>query len=189
VSGNRTTSDTLGAATMTVQRPLSVLLCLASLSAGACATTTGARPQPFPMPERSERAAPPDAVVAPALSQSIVDTALELRGVPYRDGGADMAGFDCSGFTQYVFARFDVRLPRETRDQYRHGRAVGKENARPGDLVFFSTVARGASHVGIIVDGDRFVHAPSSTGVVRVESMDSRYWRERLVGIRRIEPN
>ena len=123
----------------------------------------------------------------PETSLAIVDTALSLRGVPYRNGGTDASGFDCSGFTQFVYARFEMSLPREVRDQYRVGREVSRASMRSrGDLVFFSTVASGASHVGIIVEDDRFVHAPSSTGVVRVESMDSRYWRERFVGIRRI---
>jgi cell wall-associated NlpC family hydrolase len=174
---------------MTRIRLLPVVLGLAALCAGGCATTKGSRPQPFPMPERPEPVYSPETTVASPVSRAIVETALDLRGVPYRNGGTDTAGFDCSGFTQFVFARFNLPLPRETRDQYRHGQAVSKHEARPGDLVFFSTVARGASHVGIVVDGDRFVHAPSSTGVVRVESMESRYWRERFIGIRRVEPN
>jgi cell wall-associated NlpC family hydrolase len=124
-----------------------------------------------------------------APSNPIVDAALELRGTPYRNGGSDRSGFDCSGFTQFVFARFDVPLPREVRDQYRAGHEVSRRKSRPGDLVFFSTVSRGASHVGIVIDEDRFVHAPSSTGVVRVESMNARYWRERFVGFRRIGPD
>jgi cell wall-associated NlpC family hydrolase len=179
---------------------LTALLMLVSLSAVGCAST-GARPQPFPMPERRPPATQPDAASSPApdevslptaplaVSIPIVDVALELRGVPYRNGGTDPSGFDCSGFTQFVFGRFELPLPREVRDQYRHGRGVSRRESRPGDLVFFSTVASGASHVGIIVDADRFVHAPSSTGVVRVESMDSRYWRDRFVGIRRIVPD
>jgi cell wall-associated NlpC family hydrolase len=170
-------------------------LCLLSVWAGGCAST-GATPQPFPMPERRPPAAEPAEPAEPAAVTSrpagaaldIVDAALELRGTPYRNGGSDPSGFDCSGFTQFVFARFDLYLPREVRDQYAHGREISRADVRPGDLVFFSTVSRGASHVGIVVADDRFVHAPSSTGVVRVESMDARYWRERFVGIRRITP-
>jgi cell wall-associated NlpC family hydrolase len=69
-------------------------------------------------------------------------TALDLRGVPYRNGGSDPQGFDCSGFTQWVFAQHGIALPREVRDQYGLGTAVRPEELRPGDLLFFSTVSR-----------------------------------------------
>ena len=120
--------------------------------------------------------------------QGVVGTALALRGVAYRKGGSDPNGFDCSGFTQYVFGRHGLELPREVRDQYRFGRAVRREKRAAGDLLFFSTVAAGASHVGIAIGGDEFVHAPSSTGVVRVERLTSSYWSRRFVGARRITP-
>jgi cell wall-associated NlpC family hydrolase len=118
----------------------------------------------------------------------LIATALALQGTPYRNGGADPSGFDCSGFTQFVFARHGVALPRETRDQFHTGEPVGKRDVVPGDLVFFSTVAPGASHVAIAVDGDRFVHAPSSTGVVRIERLSLPYWEGRFVGARRVGP-
>ena len=106
--------------------------------------------------------------------------------MPYRNGGSDLTGFDCSGFTQYVFAQFGLPLPREVREQFEAGMTVERAGLAPGDLLFFSTTARGASHVGIAVGGDRFVHAPSSTGTVRVESLRSSYWSRRFVGARRI---
>jgi peptidoglycan DL-endopeptidase CwlO len=116
----------------------------------------------------------------------MVDAAMSLRGTPYRNGGSDPRGFDCSGFTQYVFATAGAHLPRETREQFLLGAAVPVGQQQPGDLVFFSTTAPGASHVGIAVGGDQFVHAPSSRGVVRIESMTLPYWSRRLVGIRRL---
>jgi peptidoglycan DL-endopeptidase CwlO len=119
-------------------------------------------------------------------SYALVGTALSLRGSPYLDGGSDPAGFDCSGFTQYVFAQHGVELPREVRDQYRRGRSVKPSEVRPGDLVFFTTTAPGATHVAIMIGGDEFVHAPSSSGVVRVERISSSYWAPRYVGARRI---
>jgi len=122
----------------------------------------------------------------PADGYSISSTALALRGVPYRNGGGDPSGFDCSGFVQYVFGQHGVALPRETRAQFQVGRAVEPSALEPGDLVFFSTVAPGASHVGIAIGGDQFVHAPSSNGVVRVERLSSTYWARRFVGARRI---
>jgi cell wall-associated NlpC family hydrolase len=120
---------------------------------------------------------------------AIVNTALEFRGVPYRNGGSDPSGFDCSGFVQYVFAKFGTMLPREVRDQYRAGTSVGLDEVAAGDLVFFQTIGRGASHVGMVVGAGEFVHAPSSRGVVRVERYDASYWARRFVGARRIAGN
>lgn len=182
-------------------------IALAALSA-ACAST-GAVPRPFPMPGSatspeagSTGSSNPAAPGAPRPtrsgdnigrtsgridSQALVGTALDLRGVGYRNGGADPGGFDCSGFTQYVFARHAVTLPREVRDQFSLGTSVRPEDLQPGDLLFFATDAPGASHVAIAIGDDRFVHAPSSAGVVRVEHLGSRYWSERLVGAKRID--
>jgi len=129
---------------------------------------------------------------APASVRRLVDTyaltstALSLRGAPYRNGGTDPNGFDCSGFTQYVFAQYGVALPREVRDQYRSGDSVKPEDLLAGDLLFFTTTDPGASHVGIAIGGDEFVHAPSSTGVVRVERLGSSYWAPRFLGARRV---
>ena len=120
------------------------------------------------------------------LVRRVLREALDLRGTPYRNGGSDPTGFDCSGFTQWVFARVGLRLPRETREQYQVGTPVRKGQLQPGDLIFFTTVARGASHVGIALSEDSFVHAPSSSGVVRVESLDLPYWSKRIVGVRRL---
>jgi cell wall-associated NlpC family hydrolase len=117
---------------------------------------------------------------------ALVGTALALRGAPYRNGGSDPNGFDCSGFTQYVFAQYGVSLPREVREQYRIGKPIDSRDLAPGDLVFFSTTDSGASHVAIVIGGDQFVHAPSSNGVVRVERLSSSYWGPRYVGAKRI---
>ena len=116
----------------------------------------------------------------------MVASALALQGKPYRNGGADPRGFDCSGLVRYVFAEHGRALPREVREQFRLGKGVGRERLEPGDLVFFTTVAPGASHVGIAIGRDQFVHAPSGKGVVRVESLTSRYWTSRFVGARRV---
>ena len=136
-----------------------------------------------PPSARVEPLAEPDA--APTLA-AIVMTALELRGMPYRNGGSDPSGFDCSGFMQYVFARHGTALPREVRDQYRIGREIDLGDVQAGDLLFFETVSRGASHVGMALGDGRFVHAPSSRGVVRVEPYTAVYWARRFVGARRV---
>jgi cell wall-associated NlpC family hydrolase len=114
-------------------------------------------------------------------------TALSLRGAPYKDGGIDpSSGFDCSGFVRYVYEQHGVAMPRQVRDQFRVGKTVDRGRLEPGDLVFFSTVAPGASHVGIVIGGDQFIHAPSERGVVRVESLTQQYWSSRFIGAKRM---
>ena len=111
---------------------------------------------------------------------------MKLRGIQYRNGGSNPSGFDCSGFVQWVFGQNGILLPREVREQYDAGSKIELGEAQPGDLLFFQTVSRGASHVGVMIGGDQFVHAPSSTGVVRVERFTASYWARRFVGARRI---
>jgi cell wall-associated NlpC family hydrolase len=164
-----------------------VLLIAGSVVASGCGVRTiGAVPQPFPRP--GDR--PGGAISAPtgtrADAYAITSTALRLRGSPYRDGGDTPAGFDCSGFVQYVFARHGVTLPRQVDEQSRIGEDIAPTDLQPGDLLFFTTVAPGASHVGLSIGSDEFVHAPSERGVVRVERLSSWYWSRRLVGARRI---
>jgi cell wall-associated NlpC family hydrolase len=176
-------------------------LALAALT-GACAST-GAVPRPFPMPNAAAPAVPvsgtepgtdpgtkPGTVPgtpAPSFDgYAVTSTALSLRGAPYRNGGTDPKGFDCSGFTQYVFAQHGILLPREVRDQYRLGASVDPDQLVAGDLLFFATTDPGASHVAIAIGGDEFVHAPSSTGVVRVEHLGSSYWSPRFLGAKRV---
>jgi len=116
---------------------------------------------------------------------ALASTALSLRGAPYLNGGTTPQGFDCSGFVQYVFRLHGLEVPRQTRDQFRLGRNLRPDDLEPGDLVFFTTVAPGASHVGIVIGEDLFVHAPSERGVVRVERLSAEYWNRRYVGARR----
>jgi cell wall-associated NlpC family hydrolase len=124
--------------------------------------------------------------VFPPDAYSLTGTALALQGVPYVDGGSSPDGFDCSGFVQWVYAQHGVRLPREVRDQFEVGSRVGAGDIEPGDLVFFSTVAPGPSHVAIAIGGDQFVHAPSPRGVVRVERLSAPYWRSRYLAAHRL---
>ena len=165
-----------------------------SLIWAGCAST-GAVPRPFPLPGGPSSSPPPGVPSTPSLPKgpngtadgySISATALALRGVPYRNGGADPSGFDCSGLVKYVFEQHGVAMPREARRQFDIGSDIDTSSLEPGDLVFFTTVAPGASHVGIVVGGDQFVHAPASNGVVRVEHLGTEYWRNRFIGARRI---
>ncbi len=166
-----------------------VIIIALALGAAACATT-GRTPQPFPRPGGSASppstrpTAPPPAAAADAYG--VTSAALDLRGTPYRDGGADPSGFDCSGFVWYVFGRQGVSLPRTVREQYRAGTAVAAGALRPGDLVFFDIDGGGVSHVGIAIGGDEFIHAPSSRGQVRVERLSVSYWASRFLGARRV---
>ncbi|MGH9386643.1 MAG: C40 family peptidase [Vicinamibacterales bacterium] len=129
---------------------------------------------------------PTTAPTPAADGYALAGTALSLRGAPYKNYGSDPSGFDCSGFVLYVYQQYGLAMPREVRDQFTKGQKVGPDQLEPGDLVFFSTVAPGASHVGIAVGGDQFVHAPSERGVVRVEQLSTPYWRTRFVGAKRV---
>ncbi len=167
------------------------LLILIAIATTACATTGGTpRPRPFPGAPVPPTSTPPSAgvpVVVPVAPEAIVSTALTLRGVPYRNGGNDPSGFDCSGLVQWVFAQNGIQMPREVRDQFQAGAKIDLRDVKAGDLLFFETVSDGASHVGLAIGGDDFVHAPSSRGVVRVEKFTSTYWATRFVGARRVE--
>ena len=160
-----------------------LLIVVAALST-ACAATT---PRPFPT-TGSGRPIDDGArhVSTTSTGYEVSGTALDFRGAPYRNGGADPTGFDCSGFVWYVFSQHGLAIPRTVQDQFRIGESVSPSDLRAGDLVFFSTTAPGASHVGIVIGGDSFVHAPSSSGVVRVERLGASYWSSRFVGARRV---
>ena len=116
----------------------------------------------------------------------MAEFALAFRGVPYRFGGADPAGFDCSGLVQYVFGQYGIFIPRIVEEQWQVGDKIREKDIKPGDLLFFSTKGPGVSHVAIALASERFVHAPNSTGVVRVEALSSSYWGSRYLGARRI---
>jgi cell wall-associated NlpC family hydrolase len=171
--------------------PLRTAMVLAALTlVGACASGGGI-PRPFPSPGNRPVFAPP-AVLDPSAPAAVgrtdlIGTALALRGIPYLNGGTGPRGFDCSGFTQYVYARHGVQLPREVRDQFAEGTPVKDDDLKVGDLLFFTTVAPGPTHVGIAIGGDEFVHAPSSRGVVRVERFSAAYWSARYLGARRFD--
>jgi len=169
---------------------VAALVILGTLATGCAAKgDVAATPRPFPgasLPPGSAPAVATEAPPAEGIQLPLISLALSLRGTPYRNGGSDPSGFDCSGFVQWVFAQQGLTLPREVRQQYRVGDDIDDDDVKPGDLVFFETVSRGASHVGIALGGGEFVHAPSSNGVVRVERYTSGYWADRWVGARRV---
>lgn len=119
----------------------------------------------------------------------LVDNAMGFLGVPYRRGGnsAD-TGFDCSGFVRAMVQQtVGLVLPRRANEQAAATDVIDKRELQPGDLVFFNTMRRAFSHVGIYVGDGKFVHAPRSGAKVRVEDMDSSYWKRRFDGARRVE--
>ena len=108
-----------------------------------------------------------------------------MLGVPYRYGGVDPSGFDCSGLMQYAFNQAGVKLPRTSRDIFRISQLISPKELQPGDLVFFAISSNKVSHVGIYADHNRFIHAPSSGKGVSYASLDNSYWRQRLVAVGR----
>jgi cell wall-associated NlpC family hydrolase len=124
-------------------------------------------------------------------AQELVLRALSFVGVNYRRGGeSPESGFDCSGLVRHVFREsLGLSLPRTSWDISRAGETVPRDELQPGDLVFFNTLRRGFSHVGIYLGEHRFVHAPATGGEVRVEDMRQRYWTKRFNGARRIAAN
>lgn len=176
-------------------RKLPVLALAATLALATACTASGPfTPQPFPRVGGAAGSDPGSTPVhdtsspraAPGDGYAIAGTALALRGAPYREGGTDPGGFDCSGLIHYVFLQHGIQVPRQVAALFRAAREVAPDDLQPGDLVFFSTKAPGASHVGMSIGGDEFVHAPSAQGVVRVERMSAAYWSSRIVGARRI---
>lgn len=120
-------------------------------------------------------------------SHSLIQTALACRGMSYRRGGTSRGGFDCSGFTRYVFAKYGISLPHSSAAQAGRGASVSRGELKPGDLVFFQTYRRGISHVGIYVGNGNFVHAESRGKGVSVDSLSSSYYAGRYRGARRVE--
>ena len=121
-------------------------------------------------------------------AQDLILKGLEMVGVNYRRGGTDPdAGLDCSGFVQLVFRdAIGLGLPRTSREMSEVGDRVDRQELKAGDLVFFNTMRRAFSHVGIYLGEGRFMHSPRPGGEVRVEDMGSSYWVKRYNGARRV---
>ena len=121
-------------------------------------------------------------------AEQLVDEALSYLGIRYRFGGTSPAtGLDCSGLVLNVFRNaVGLDLPRTAREMANLGDKIGRQELKPGDLVFFNTMRRTFSHVGIYLGDGKFVHAPSSGGKVRVESISTAYWAKRFNGARRL---
>lgn len=134
----------------------------------------------------------PQVADAPAIRASdetarkAVAVAREMIGKPYRYAGETPAGFDCSGLVHYSYGRAGIRMPRATPAQRSATTLISVRSLRPGDLVFFDQEGKKASHVGLYLGDGRFVHAPSTGGRVRTDSLSSEYWKKHFVEARRI---
>jgi len=121
--------------------------------------------------------------------EAAIERSLGYIGIPYRRGGSSPeTGFDCSGFVRHVFGQtLGLELPHNAKAISQRGEHINRTELKPGDLVFFNTMRRAFSHVGIYLGGNLFVHAPSAGGRVRIEDMTVRYWSHRFNGARRIQ--
>ena len=142
------------------------------------------------MPARADEGASAEAArEATHAGAELVIRSLSLLGVRYRFGGnSPDTGLDCSGLVRHVYqGAIGLVLPRRAEEISRKGERVTLDQLRAGDLVFFNTLRRAFSHVGVYIGDNRFVHAPSAGGRVRVESIDTRYWLKRFSGARRLD--
>ena len=163
------------------------------------AGTTSPASAPIPRSEHARHApptagsgAPPAPAVAkasmpsPAVGERIVAAAQAYIGVPYRRGGRDQRGIDCSGLVQAVYSRERIALPRTCEAQARVGAPIPVAQAQPGDLLFFADGPADVSHVGIYAGSGAFIHASTGAGRVRVDALDDRYFAVRLRQARRV---
>jgi cell wall-associated NlpC family hydrolase len=153
----------------------------------ACASTSpqNTRPPSSPIPavdsSRSAGASRP----AAATGSPLADLALSMLGQPYRFGGAAPGGFDCSGLVAYAAAGTGIQVPRTAHQQFASGRPVSRGELRAGDLVFMHLKHK-ELHVGIAIGDQRFVHAPSKGGYVRIDSLDAPPYARGFLGARRL---
>ena len=123
-----------------------------------------------------------------AGASALVDKAFDLLGVPYRRGGTnEQTGFDCSGLVRSIYEQAaGLLLPRSAAQQAAATQRIDKKDLKPGDLVFFNTMRRAFSHVGIYIGNGKFIHAPRPGEDVRVEDLGLAYWSKRFDGARRV---
>jgi cell wall-associated NlpC family hydrolase len=162
-----------------------VLAAAASMILGACAATPHKNPLPPATPAQPIAAAvqPP----APDQRTLMVDGATAMLGQPYRFGGAQPGGFDCSGLVFYAAAAAGVRVPRTAAEQLGSGVAVRHANLQAGDLVFMR-LAHKELHVGLALDNQRFIHAPSRGGYVRIDWLAAPPYAQGFFAARRVIP-
>lgn len=122
-------------------------------------------------------------------TNQMLGKAMTLLGVPYKRGGSSLdTGFDCSGFVRHIYETSVGRLlPRRADEQAKTTEKIDRSELHPGDLVFFNTMRRTFSHVGIYIGDGKFIHAPSAGKAVRVDDLRAAYWTKRFTGARRVQ--
>lgn len=132
------------------------------------------------------RPSPPYVRYDGSRGSQVLKTAMSQYGVDYEYGAVDPGdGFDCSGLIWWSYRQHGITVPRRTVDQRRAGWAVSRKNICQGDIVVFR-IGRNQLHTGLVVDKNRFLHAPSSGGYIRIDKFNDAYWKNRIVGFRRI---
>jgi cell wall-associated NlpC family hydrolase len=173
-------------ARLAAQQRATAAAAAAASQARAPAQATPAAVEAAPAPEvvaptdAAPEAAP--AAAPPSRYGGVVGIAMQYLGVPYRWGGADPSGFDCSGLIMYAYGKIGVSLPHYTGAQWSMGVPVSSGDLQPGDLVFFN----GLGHAGIYVGGGQFIHAPHTGDVVKISSMGESWYASTYMGARRI---
>jgi len=120
-------------------------------------------------------------------ASELILSAMGFLGVPYKRGGSNENGFDCSGFVRSMYEQtVGLVLPRRAKEQAAVTDKIDKQELQPGDLVFFNTLKQTFSHVGIYIGNNQFIHSPRQGGEVRVEDMRQAYWEKRFNGARRV---
>lgn len=131
------------------------------------------------------KSSPPKIDYDGSKGSMVLRTAMSQYGSKYSYGKADPSkGFDCSGLIWWAYGQHGIKLPRSTNDQAKFGKSVPKNSLRQGDIIVFRVGKR--LHNGLVADRGRFVHAPSSGGSIRVEEINSDYWKNRFVSARRV---
>ncbi len=164
-----------------------MIVALVGLSLSACAGS------PLPQEAKGRPGLDYEALMAaPArpvsdVRKHVLETATALLGTPYKFGGNTPAGFDCTGYVAYVFRKTaGLTLPRRSIEQIQAGEPLPPTRLQPADLVYFRIDRKTELHLGIYLGNGRFIHAPSSGGVVNVQSLGTTYWRTRFLGARRV---
>jgi len=162
--------------------PPALLLALAGLT--GCASVTSIAPQSADA--HASSTATPTKTQSHPLHPGLT-LAQNLVGTPYRYGGTDPRGFDCSGLVYYSYRKANIEVPRTTAEQYHQSTRVKMSRLQPGDLIFFRISQNKLSHVGIYAGSGKFIHSPSNGKHVSYESLDNPYWESRVIGAGRFQ--
>jgi cell wall-associated NlpC family hydrolase len=177
--------ETYGSVNIKMQTVINII-CALCITCASCSPPLARTAKTYNAGYSAQNGAPEDNFVSSSnikdRRMSIIKIAMSQIGVPYKPGGADPRGFDCSGFSSYVYKRNKIMIVRTATGQYRNGKKLKGKTVRPGDLVFFKIDGKSIGHVGIYLGKGKFIHAPSSGKSVEVQSLSSEYWKPRFLG-------